>query len=64
MDNLAIFSGCAGRMHKEFIVEHPVMAIEGTASKMNKDWEKSIGGPGGATQIFLPYCSLFALRPL
>lgn len=61
MDALAIFSGGAGRRLQEFTVNTPVMALEGTAAPMRRNWAWSGGGRGSATQIFLPQQALFAL---
>lgn len=61
MNSLAIFSGGAGRRLQEFTVAVPVMGLEGTAARMQRDWRWAGGGRGGATQIYLPARALFAL---
>lgn len=61
MDSLGIFSGGAGRSLSEFTVSRPVVGLEGTAASIRRNWQWAGGGTGGATQIFLPQKSLFAL---
>ncbi|MCX6879284.1 MAG: hypothetical protein NTW21_36595 [Verrucomicrobia bacterium] len=61
MDSLAIFGGGAGRRLQEFTVSRPVMALEGTAGPVRRNWGWAGGGRGGATQIFLPHSALLAL---
>jgi hypothetical protein len=61
MGGLAIFSGGPGRLLKEFTVSRPVVGLEGTAAPMNRNWDWAGGGPGGSTQIYLPYHALMAL---
>jgi len=61
MDAVGIFSGLSGRSLAEFTVSIPVMALEGTAGPMARDWGWALGGTGGATQIYLPQQLLFAL---
>lgn len=61
MDSLAIFGGGAGRRLQEFTVSRTVMALEGTATLMSRNWAWAGGGRGGATQIYLPHAALFAL---
>jgi len=54
MRGVAIFGGLAGRTSHKFEVVHPFSALEGTAARLPADWDNEIGGPGGATQVFVP----------
>jgi len=51
---LAIIDGLAGRQLHTFKVVAPFAALEGTAAKVQKNWQYSIGGVGGATQLYVP----------
>lgn len=51
---VAIFAGVAGRTLHRFEVAHPFSALEGTAARLPIDWQNEIGGPGGASQVFVP----------
>jgi hypothetical protein len=53
-DGLAIFGGGSGRHIARFVVSHAVTVLEGTATPMHPNWSYSIGGGGGATQIYVP----------
>lgn len=61
MTRLGIFSG-AGRILVKAKIQHPLIALEGTASEMPIAWQDDkekgeafgVGGKGGATQIFIP----------
>lgn len=59
---VAIFGGGAGRRLHEYAVAHPLQAIEGTAAPFPLDWSISVGGRGGATQIYVPPTLLGRLR--
>jgi len=54
MRALAIISGGAGRAVAKVHVDYPLLALEGTAAPQPRQWSWSGGGPGGATQIFVP----------
>ena len=51
---LAIMDGLAGREVHHFRVGSELVALEGTASRMTRDWQIEIGGVGGHTQIYVP----------
>jgi hypothetical protein len=59
LSSLAIMSGGEGRSLAKVRVKFPLVALEGTASRQAKQWSWSGGGPGGATQIFVPSKFLF-----
>lgn len=61
MDGLAIFGGLSGRVLKEFTVARPIIALEGTAAALARDWGWDGGGRGGATQMFVADQDLLAL---
>lgn len=52
--HLAISEGLAGRRLHKFLVTYPVAVLEGTAAPQEHSWSWAGGGPGGATQIFVP----------
>ena len=51
---LAIFGGLAGRELRRFQVESQLIALEGTSARKDIEWSWAGGGPGGATQLFVP----------
>jgi hypothetical protein len=51
---LAIFGGGSGRRRHRFEVAHPFTALVGQAKPQALHWGWAGGGPGGATQIFVP----------
>ena len=51
---LGIIDGLAGRELHRFRVVSPFVALEGTASKIARNWQFEIGGRGGSTQIYVP----------
>jgi len=53
IQSLAIISGGAGRNVAKFEVRYTFSALEGVAEKQNINWNRSWGGPGGGTQIFI-----------
>ncbi len=52
--NVAVLHGLAGRRTHQFRVLAAFVGLEGTAGRYPLDWNKEIGGPGGATQIYVP----------
>jgi len=52
--NVAVMQGLAGRRTHQFQVLAPFVGLEGTAGRYPIDWNKEIGGLGGATQIYVP----------
>jgi hypothetical protein len=51
---LAIIDGLAGRELHRFRVVSSFSGLEGTASKISRNWRAEIGGRGGSTQIYVP----------
>jgi hypothetical protein len=51
---LAITDGLAGRRLQKYRVVAHASALEGTAVKKEVEWDWAGGGPGGATQLYLP----------
>jgi len=51
---VAINDGLSGRQAVKFEVVAPFRALEGSAKTLPVNLGTAIGGPGGATQIFLP----------
>jgi hypothetical protein len=51
---LAITDGLAGRRLHEYRVVAAADVLEGTAKGMEMKWDWDGGGPGGATQIYIP----------
>ena len=51
---VAIIDGGAGRRFHRFRVVGTFSTIEGTAKALPVSWKHEIGGPGGATQIYVP----------
>jgi hypothetical protein len=54
LGSLAIISGGEGRLVTKVRVRFFLVALEGTAARQLRQWGWSGGGPGGATQIFIP----------
>jgi hypothetical protein len=54
LSSLAIISGGEGRLITKVQVRYPFVALEGTAVRQETQWGWGGGGPGGATQIFVP----------
>ena len=52
--NVAINDGLSGRHAAKFEVLAWFRALEGTAKELPVDLGRAIGGPGGATQVFIP----------
>jgi hypothetical protein len=51
---LAIFGGGSGRRRYKFEVLQPFTALVGTARPQSRHWSWAGGGPGGATQVYVP----------
>ena len=51
---LAIMDGHSGRRLQKYRVVAHTTALEGTAVKKDTAWDWAGGGPGGATQLYLP----------
>jgi len=62
MDSLGIFGGGSGRSLTEFTVKYTIIALEGTAVKLARNWDWAGGGRGGGTQIFIPNNMFYALE--
>jgi len=52
---VAINDGLSGRRLAEFSVSSSFQGLEGTAAPFNGSIHSGIGGPGGQTQVFIPY---------
>lgn len=67
LGEMGIGSGVNGRTANEFEIVRPFTALEGTAKAIDERTANesylSLGGSGGATQIFIPDCGLSCLRP-
>jgi len=50
---VAIIDGGSGRRFHRFRVVRAFTAIEGTAKSIPIMWQHEVGGPGGATQIYV-----------
>jgi len=50
----AIHDGLSGRRLVEFTVISTFEALEGTAARFDGSLHSALGGPGGATQIYIP----------
>jgi hypothetical protein len=51
---VAIIDGGSGRTLHRYTVNATFTAIEGAARPQSTNWSWSGGGPGGATQIYVP----------